>query len=115
MFPFDSLFKPFGVNEEKLRMRQLTVAAQHREARAQGTRELFLEQEQDRAVARVGRPIEPHDPPLGHWQPRVAMSIMLRMYFLKRWFSLSAPSFLILETSHIDREGFFKSLKLCLA
>jgi IS5 family transposase len=75
-------------------MRQVTLASQASFERygKKTRREKFLE-EMDRIVpwAKLESLIEPHYPKQGNGRPPLGLSIMLRIYFLQHWFSLSDP------------------------
>ena len=73
---------------------QLTLAAQENfeQFRRKTRREVFLEQ-MDKIVLwrELEGLIEPHYPKAGNGRPPVGLSIMLRIYFLQHWFTLSDP------------------------
>jgi IS5 family transposase len=75
-------------------MRQVTLASQGSFERysKKTRREKFLE-EMDRIMpwAELESLIAPHYPKEGNGRPPVGLSIMLRIYFLQHWFSLSDP------------------------
>ena len=75
-------------------MRQVTLASQGSFERysKKTRREKFLE-EMDRIMPWAGLEslIAPHYPKEGNGRPPVGLSIMLRIYFLQHWFSLSDP------------------------
>ena len=73
---------------------QLTLAAQENfeQFGRKTRREVFLEQ-MDKIVLwrELEGLIEPHYPKAGNGRPPVGLSIMLRIYFLQHWFTLSDP------------------------
>ena len=75
-------------------MRQLTLASQEsfEKYRKQTRREQFLE-EMERIVpwSELEAVIAPHYPKGENGRPPVGLSVMLRIYFLQHWFSLSDP------------------------
>ncbi len=76
-------------------MRRLTLASEQsfEKYRKKTRREQFLE-EMERIMpwAELGSLIEPHYPKEGNGRPPIGLSIMLRIYFLQHWFSLSDPA-----------------------
>src|SRR5271169_4176508 len=76
-------------------MRQLTLASQgsFEKYRKKTRREKFLEEmEQVMPWTELGSLIEPYYPKAGNGRPPMGLSIMLRIYFLQHWFSLSDPA-----------------------